>query len=90
MSDFLTNNAGTITDTYAYDAFGMQIVTTQCTYCERFPIQSGEWPGLVTLASTISGRDTRIKPPDDIWSRDPVSGTQAAVVAVRVVGPGPR
>ena len=28
---FLTNNAGTITDTYAYDAFGMQIAHTGTT-----------------------------------------------------------
>ncbi len=69
---FLTNNAGTITDTYAYDAFGMQIAHTGTT-ANVFQY-SGEWLdsnlGLYYLRARYLNQAT-----GRFWSRDPVEHT---------------
>ncbi len=68
---FLTNAAGTITDTYTYDAFGMQIARTGTTP-NVFQF-SGEWLdsnlGLYYLRARYLNQAT-----GRFWSRDPVEG----------------
>jgi RHS repeat-associated protein len=68
---FLVNSAGTITDTYTYDAFGMQIARTGTTpNVYQF---SGEWLdaslGLYNLRARYLNQAT-----GRFWARDPVEG----------------
>jgi RHS repeat-associated protein len=68
---FLTNSAGTITDTYQYDAFGMQINHTGTT--PNVFQYSGEWldgsVGLYYLRARYLNQAT-----GRFWVRDPISG----------------
>ncbi len=68
---FLTNASGTVTDTYQYDAFGMQIARTGTTP-NVFQF-SGEWLdsnlGLYYLRARYLNQAT-----GRFWSRDPVEG----------------
>lgn len=68
---FLTNSAGSMTDTYDYDAFGMPVKTTGTT-SNSFLYSSERYDGSVGLYdlrarfySKASGR---------FWARDPVEG----------------
>jgi RHS repeat-associated protein len=68
---FLTNSAGAITDTYTYDAFGMQIAHTGTTP-NVFQF-SGEWldsnVGLYYLRARYLNQAT-----GRFWARDPIEG----------------
>jgi len=68
---FLANTAGTITDTYTYDTFGMQIAHTGTTP-NTFQY-SGEWldsnVGLYYLRARYLNQAT-----GRFWARDPVEG----------------
>jgi RHS repeat-associated protein len=68
---FLTNSAGAITDTYTYDAFGMQIARTGTT--PNVFQYTGEWLdsnlGLYYLRARYLNQAT-----GRFWSRDPVEG----------------
>jgi RHS repeat-associated protein len=68
---FLTNSAGTITDSYTYDAFGMQIAHTGTT--PNVFQYSGEWldsnVGLYYLRARYLNQAT-----GRFWTRDPVEG----------------
>ena len=70
---FLTNSAGTITDTYQYDAFGMQIAHTGTT--PNVFQYSGEWLdsnlGLYFLRARYLNQAT-----GRFWARDPIEGTK--------------
>jgi RHS repeat-associated protein len=70
---FLTNSAGAITDTYTYDAFGMQIARTGTTP-NVFQF-SGEWLdsnlGLYYLRARYLNQAT-----GRFWARDPVEGVK--------------
>jgi RHS repeat-associated protein len=70
---FLTNSAGTITDTYQYDAFGMQIAHTGAT--PNVFQYSGEW-----LDSSVGLYDLRARYYNQatgrFWARDPIEGKQ--------------
>ncbi len=68
---FLTSSVGTITDTYQYDAFGMQIARTGTT--PNVFQYSGEWldsnVGLYYLRARYLNQAT-----GRFWARDPVEG----------------
>jgi RHS repeat-associated protein len=68
---FLTNSAGAITDTYTYDAFGMQIARTGTT--PNVFQYSGEWLdsniGLYYLRARYLNQAT-----GRFWARDPIEG----------------
>jgi RHS repeat-associated protein len=70
---FLTNSAGTVTDTYQYDAFGRLIASTGSTP-NNF-LYSGEWfdsnVGLYYLRARYLNQAT-----GRFWTRDPVEGVQ--------------
>ena len=68
---FLTSSAGSITDTYTYDAFGMQIAHTGTT--SNVFQYSGDWldanVGLYYLRARYYNQAT-----GRFWARDPVEG----------------
>ena len=67
---FLTNSAGTVTDTYQYDAFGRLITTSGSTPNNYF--YSGEWSdsiGLYNLRARYYNQAT-----GRFWTRDAVEG----------------
>jgi RHS repeat-associated protein len=69
---FLTSSAGTVTDTYQYDAFGRLIASTGSTP-NNF-LYSGEWAdsvGLYNLRARYYNEAT-----GRFWARDPVEGMQ--------------
>jgi RHS repeat-associated protein len=69
---FLTNSAGTVTDTYQYDAFGGLIASTGST-SNNF-LYSGEWSdsiGLYNLRARYYNQAT-----GRFWTRDPIEGQQ--------------
>jgi RHS repeat-associated protein len=69
---FLTNTAGTVTDTYQYDAFGRLIAITGST-SNNF-LYSGEWAdsiGLYNLRARYYNYAT-----GRFWTRDPIEGQQ--------------
>jgi RHS repeat-associated protein len=69
---FLTNSAGTVTDTYQYDAFGRLIAVTGSTPSSF--LYSGEWSdsvGLYNLRARYYNQAI-----GRFWTRDPIEGTQ--------------